>query len=317
MIDKLMPQRYKTKIEHWIHYSGSRVSVKGFINYSIIISLLLGIITASFAFDMFLFVFIGVFLFVYGLFHGFLALAVEKRTTSVEKILPDALELMAANSRAGYIPSRALLLSARPEFGPLSDAIKRVGKEIITGDSLEDSLRKISKTIKSELLDRSMNLIIEGTKSGGQFATLLEENAEDIRRNQVIKKEVKANITIYIIFIGFAGVIAAPVLYALSGFLIANISGLTSSVTLPQTASSALSFIKLGGLELSQDFLYIFSLIAIFLTTSFGALIIGLIGTGKEKGGIKYVPIFVIIAMIIFFVSKIMISSIFSTFVNF
>lgn len=310
MLEKLAPNQYKKWIEDQIIYSGSKRTVKSFINTSIILSIIVGfgasLIGAEYALIVGLVV--GVSMFV--LLNAFLMLAVDRRSSFVEKILPDALQLMAANSRAGYIPSRALLLSARPEFGPLSEAIKRVGKEILTGQSLEDSLNQVKKYIKSDTLGRTLKLIIEGTKSGGQFATLLEENAEDLRRIDIIKKEIQSNIMIYIIFVGFAGVIGAPGLYALSTYLIGTITALGSAVSVPETAATG-SFLTVGTIGVSQEFLFIFSIIAIILTTAFGSLIIGLISTGKAKGGIKYLPLFVIGGLAVFFLARVGISLMF------
>ncbi len=310
----MMPQRYREKIKEWIKYSGSGVSPEGFTNYSFAFSICIGVITGLLAGTYFLIVFPAVFAAAFVFFHGFLMLAVDRRTKFVENILPDALQLMAANSRAGYIPSRALLLSARKEFGPLSDAIKTVGKDIMTGASLDESLKKITGCIKSELLDRTINLIIEGTRSGGQFASLLEENANDIRRMQVIRKDVKANVMMYTIFIAFAGCIGAPVLYALSSFLISTIGELGAAITMPEASAGNMPFMKFGGLEISPEFLLLFSIVAILITTVSGSIIVGLIGTGRERAGIKYIPVFMVLGLVVFFLTKIMISSTFGVF---
>ncbi|MFH1978461.1 MAG: type II secretion system F family protein [Candidatus Aenigmatarchaeota archaeon] len=311
MFHKIVPRKYTKYIETNLRYSGSKKSSKTFVDSAVILSLLVGFVAALVSAPYTYYVFVGVFVGLFVLLHGFLIMGVERRSKFVENILPDALQLMSANSRAGYIPSRALLLSARPEFGPLSDAIKLVGKEMVTGKSLEESIHKVGYYIKSEMLDRTLKLIVEGSKSGGQFATLLEENATDLRRIQVIKKEVSANIMLYIIFIGFAGVIAAPALYALSSYLIGSITQLGANVVVPETVSSGSSFMSFGVVKISEEFLFLFSIASILITTIFGSLIMGLISTGKEKGGIKFLPIFVVGALAIFFGAKLMIGIMF------
>lgn len=314
MVYKLTPRRYQEKIKEWIRYSGSRMSPKSFVNNTLAFSVAIGFAVAFFVPQYLLFIWIAVSLGIFMLFHGFLVLAVDKRTKFVERILPDALQLMAANSRAGYIPSRALLLSARKEFGPLSEAIKTVGKEILTGESLEDSLKKMTRNIKSEMLERTVKLIIEGNKSGGQFAQLLDENASDLRRVQVIKKEINANIMLYVIFIGFAGVIGAPLLYALSSFLITTLGSFTSDISIPDSATRNVPFLKFGVVGVSPEFLFWFAIAAILLTTIFGSLIIGLISSGREKTGIKFMPLMIIIALGVFFLTRIIIAGIFGAF---
>lgn len=310
---KLMPRKYREKIADLLKFSGSKRTPQGFINYAITFSIGIGLILAFFAKEYFFFIWGAVSIGVFILFHGFIILAVDRRTKFIEKILPDALQLMAANIKSGFIPSRAMLLSARKEFGPLSDAIKKSGKEMMTGKSLHDSLSEIPKTVRSEVLDTTMGLIIKGIRSGGQLVSLFEETALDMRRKESIKKEVKANILMYGIFIAFAGAVGAPVLYALSTFLVVTISEMGSMVDVPEDLTTNLSMMSFGGLSITPEFLFWFSIAAILITTIFGGLIMGIIDTGKERAGMKYIPILTVLALTIFFVSRMLVSSVFGT----
>jgi len=310
MVYKLMPRRYKRWLDEMFRLLESKTSPEKFTNYAFAISLAIGFLLGILSGTYFIPVWIAIFISIFILFHGFIILAVDKRARFVEEILPDALQLMAANMRAGYITSRALLLSARSEFGPLSDAIKKAGKEIMTGKSVEEGLAEIPKQIRSEDLKRTINLIIEGIKSGGEIMTLLEENAEDMRRRQALKKEIKASITMYVIFIIFAGCLAAPILYALSGYLINTIADLGKVAKIPEGMTANVPFAKFG-VHVSVRFLFEFSIIAILITSIFNGLIIGLLDTGKEKAGIKYIPILVIISLLAFFGANFLINNVF------
>jgi len=312
---RLMPLRYRKKVEELLVLSGSRRHANRFVNNAFAFSLAIGAGAGFLSEQAFYIVFAGVTLGVFALFHGLLVLAVERRTAFVEDILPDALQLMASNSRAGYIPSRAFIMSSRDEFGPLSEAIKRVGREMMTGEPLESALKNMNRYIRSDMLERTMNLIAEGIKSGGNFASLLEENANDIRRMSTIKKEMKANIAMYIIFILFAAAIGAPLFYSLSGFLISSLSSISGSFEVSEEAASRVNFIKFGAIDIEPAFMQMFSITALLITTIFGGLILGLISTGKERGGIKYIPMLVIIALAVYFASGIAIKIMFSSFV--
>ncbi len=310
---RLMPRGYKGKIEELIIFSGNRKTASHFFSTSLIMSLcaglVMGIIVRDYFFYIFAIVFVGVFLF----FHGTLYLAVERRSRFVESILPDALQLVAANIKSGFIPSRALVLSARKEFGPLSEGIRNVGKEMMTGKSLQESMGEMTKTIKSEILETTVTLITKGVKAGGQLVALFEETAIDIRRKEAIKKEVRANIMMYAIFIGFAGCAGAPLLYALSGFLVSTISRLGGMVNIPEGATSKMPLHMKFGLAVSPEFLFLFSILAMAITTIFASLIIGLIGSGKEKDGIKYMPVLLITALAVYFAASFLINSMFGS----
>jgi len=310
---RFMPIRYKKKIEELLLFSGSKRTPSHFFSTSLIMSIIVALILAMLGQKYFWILLPTLFLSVFGFFHGMLYLAVERRTRFVENILPDALQLVAANIKSGFIPSRALMLSARKEFGPLSEAIKNVGKEMMTGESLQDSMKEMTKTIKSDVLETTVNLLTKGIRAGGQLVSLFEETAIDIRRKEAIKKEVRANIMMYAIFIGFAGCVGAPILYALSGFLVGTISRLGGMANVPADVSSKMPLHMKFGTGISPDFLFIFSIIAILITTIFGGLIIGLISSGKEKDGIKYIPILVALSLAIFFITGFMINAMFGS----
>lgn len=315
MIYKFFPQSYREHVRDRLMFAGMSTTSESYINKSFLASLaiaaIMSVVVKTYALVIFISVFGGVFL----LANAYLTLAVEKRRNFVENVLPDALELMAANMRAGFIPSKALLLSARSEFGPLAEAIKKSGKEIMTGKSLADGLNEIPKHIKSDVLKRTINLINESSKSGGELVSLLEENAIDIRRKQAIKKETRANIIMYGIFIVFAGVLGAPVLYALSLYLITTLTSMgATNLANTEVMSKGIPLFK-GGVNVSPDFLFGFSIVSIIITTFFSGLIIGLIETGREKGGIKYVPVFMILALLVFISAHLVINTMFGSFI--
>jgi len=314
MIYKFFPQSYLEHIRERLKLAGMKSKPGSYINKSVLISLLFAAVMTVLVKIYPLIIFIGIFAGVFVFFNAYLTLAIDKRKNFVENVLPDALELMSANIRAGFIPSKALLLSARSEFGPLADAIRNSGKEILMGKSLTEGLNEIPRYIKSGILERTIKLISEGSTSGGQLVSLLEESAIDIRRKQAIKKDVKANIMMYGIFIVFAGVLGAPVLYALSLYLITTLTSLGgSNIATTEVMSQGVPFFK-GGMDVTTDCLFGFSVVSIMITTFFSGIIIGLIDTGKERGGIKYIPIFMIIALAVFFGANYVIGQMFSAF---
>jgi len=310
---KVMPRFYLKWLERQFRFSGSGKDPAKFARNIVFMSLIISIAVGWFFRRYMLFVTPGVFIVLFGFFNLLILLSVDRRGRFVDEILPDALLLVSANIRAGYIPSRALLLSARKEFGPLAEAIKRSGKEIMSGKSLEEGLKEIPKTIKSDDLKRTIDLIVQGIRGGGQMVSLLEENAIDIRRRQAITKEIKANTMMYAIFIAFAGCLGAPGLYALSSYLAVTMNELTPDMSMSSAISSKVSFIKMGGVSISEEFLLQFSLLAIIITTFFGGLILGLINSGKEKDGLKFAPILTIIALLIFLGARFVISTMFGS----
>ncbi len=313
MIYKLMPRAYIRGIENLLIYSGSKNGPESFVNRTFIISVAFAVIAGGVFLQYFAIAFVVTFIATFSMLHGLLILAVDNRSKFVEHILPDAFQLMAANIKSGFIPSRAMLLSARKEFGPLSDAIKRAGKEMMTGRSLQESLVEIPKSIKSDVLKTTMDLVVKGIKAGGQLVSLFEETAIDVRRRESINKEVKANILMYGIFIGFAGCVGAPVMYALSSYLVTTIGSLGSMAQVPPEYQSRLPMMSFGEMQIDDGFIFIFSIVAILITTVFGGLIIGIIDSGNERGGIKYIPLMSVAALSIFLIARVAVTVMFGS----
>ena len=150
-------------------------------------------------------------------------------------------------------------------------------------------------------------MISEGIRSGGELATLLEETARDIRQMELLKKEVQTNVLMYVIFIFMASALAGPILYSVSIYLVEMMSELGSDITIPEEymARSPMKISTLSTAKgITSDFLIKFALGCIIVTTFFGGLIIGLIETGRELSGLRYVPVLMILAIVIFFITR-------------
>jgi len=316
IVYRIVPQSYRKWVAEHLKYADFSIDVERYVGFSILYGLFL-------AFDIAIILFVlkfsslivlaslfGTFLLFQAFFSSILILVSDLRRKAVEEVLPDALQLMAANIRSGLTPDKSLLLAARPEFGPLEVEIRRVAKKTISGEPLETALKGMSERIDSKLLKRSVNLIIEGIRKGGELGTLLEQTADDIRNAKVLLKEVSAYVLMYVIFIFFAAAMAAPLLYAISTYLVetmGKIGGLMPSAEIP--TPQQMGTLRITKVQMSGEFLRNYSLIALTITSVFGGLIIGLIREGHEKAGIKFIPIFFALSIGIFFVVKNLVAS--------
>jgi len=236
------------------------------------------------------------------LFYVVVDLKIFKRKVNIEDVLPDFLQLTASNIKAGMTIDRALWYAVRPRFGVLAKEIETVAKETMRGQELKTALQKFADKYDSILLKRSISLLIEGLEAGGEIGNLLNKIAINIQENKIMRREMAANVTTYVIFISFATVAAAPVLFALSGVLIRVIASLGSALgeTGAATTSFALSFSG-GGIKYS-DF-RIFAVVSLIITSFFSSVIIATIKSGNAKLGFKYIPVFIVITVTLFFIA--------------
>jgi len=238
--------------------------------------------------------------------YAWFLLRADAKARFVDDILPDVLLLMAMNIKSGMTTDRALIMAARPEFGPLEKALGRAGRQILAGKEIKYALLDISSKIKSTLLDRTIRLVIEGIESGGEISSLLEQTAEDIQSTKLVQNEVRGNLLMYAIFIFFAVGFGAPMLFGISTYLVSSIG----------TQFSAFDISSGGGqtakaIQVSPEFLVMFAMIALAITSFFGSLIIGVVKGGSEKSGLKLVPILITMSYIVFFSVRLGVSSIF------
>ena len=249
-----------------------------------------------------------------------LSIAAESKGKFVESVLPDALQLVSSNMKSGLTTERALLMAARPEFGPLEIELRDASKRIMAGARIEDALNEIPKKIKSVTLERTIWLVSMGINSGGQIADLLIQLSDDLRDQIALKREISANISIYIMLIFFASAVGGPVLFGISSFIVEILTN--QMETMPEINTSGLPGGMSGGggvasmfsgdkETVSVEFVQTFVIILLFTNCLFAALTIGVINTGKEKDGIKYFPIILIVAFILFYAIRMVLAGMF------
>lgn len=271
-------------------------------DYSLFYIILILLIVWTLAFFLFLAL-------IWLLFYLFLDLRIFKRKTSIEEVLPDFLFLTATNIRSGMTIDKALWFAVRPRFGVLAKEIQTVSKEVMSGMELTDSLERFANKYKSDILKRSVNLLIEGIKSGGEIGDLLTRIASNIQESRLLRREMVANVTTYVIFISFAAVVAAPLLLALSNQLISIIGSIVSRIDIPTAGNTMFAITNVS--VTPRDF-KIFAYMSLFITSFFSSIIIATIRKGTVKAGVKYIPLFIILSIGFFLIASKLLGSLLS-----
>lgn len=234
---------------------------------------------------------------------GWINLKIYNRKKKLEMILADYLQLVAANVGAGMPIDQAMWYAVRERFGVLAKEIETVAKKVMSGQELSDALKEFAVKYDSDVLTQTITLLIEGLETGGEIANLIADIAWNIRESQIMKEEISADIMSYVIFISFASLIAAPLLFGLSLKLITIMSTVMGGIDISGTAgvSSVFSFSGAAGLIRPSDF-KIFAFVCLGTTSLFSALILSAIRSGSLKDSIKYVPLFIAITYGLFLI---------------
>ncbi len=317
------PKSYKRFSVNCFKYADIDIAVDIWFGFFILYGIILGIctfflinVTKWFNIPITLALSFGAFILFEVFFHYYIFSIGEKRGKITEEVLPDALKLMASNIRSGLTPDKALMLSARKEFGPLEIQIRKSAKRSLSGESIQDSLKVIPENINSKVLKRTIKLISDGISRGGDLSSLLDSIAEDISRTRILKKEVKAQVMMYSIFIFFAAAIGAPILYSISSHLVSVMGELSGEMDVDAIPKTGLINLSLSNFNIEGSFLRTYSIISLLVTSIFGGLLMGILKGGTEKDGIKYIPTLVIVSLMVYFLSRIVIGNLFSSFIG-
>lgn len=238
-------------------------------------------------------------------------LKMEDRTKRVEKVLPDTLQLISANLRAGMTPFQALRLAARPEFGPLKEEIEHATANALGTESFSDILLRMSERIKSDMLDRTMKLFTTSMKSGGKLAQLLEELGRDISETNSLKKELLTNTKTYTMFVMFTIIFGAPLLFAISIHFVKIIVDMQAKTGVANVGFG-LSFLS-GEVVITPDYLMKIAITVIIVTSILASVLIGVIAEGKPKYGLRYAPLILGGSLIVFAAARYLITRFFGS----
>lgn len=316
----LFPFHIREKLEEMFLYSGltrnPQETLGMALMYSILLPIALGLIILAFTSNQQLAATVAVFSFiiVWLLLYMLLNYLVDKRTSSIEKTLPDLLSMIAQNMSAGMTPYNALWVAARPEFGALADEIQRVARDTLTGTPLEAALTNMGKRVKSNKLRRTIKLMNQGMRSGGELPTVLQEIARDIRIEQNLVKRMESETTAQSLFILFSVVLGAPLLFAASSKFIEMFSRIFSLIDVGKLSTQTQSgMVKIQALAIKVSEFDFYATVVLVVCSFFGSLLIGLMRSGKMTRGIPLTPVIMVLSITMFYVMRFILSVLFST----
>lgn len=321
---RITVQERKQRIKEYIGKAGIEINTqkltKLFFNIAVAINLLVsfylvyyfsvtygitwGTIAASMI-ALWIFIFVLLIIAMWVVFYLTIDLKIFRRKVDIEDVLPDFLQLTASNIKAGMTIDRALWFAVRPRFGVLAKEIENVAKETMRGEDLKEALERFASRYNSAILKRSVSMLNEGIEAGGEIGDLLNRVAVNIQDQKAMLKEMSANVTTYVIFITFASIIAAPFLFALSGVLIDVVQGISSTLgSVTNVAATTGLSLAFSGPGVSQSDFRIFAVVSLTVTSLFSAMMISIIKKGEIKSGVKYIPIFIIVSLTLYFIAQ-------------
>lgn len=221
----------------------------------------------------------------------------KKDQTEIEKVLPEFIDNLVSNLKGGISLEKAMIKSVRKEQRALLKEVTLINEKIMMGKSTLEALTEFRNRYNSPVLNRTIFLMEEGIKGGGNLAAPLERISENLKRVFELEEEIKSNSGGFSVIITMITLVVAPLLFALALTLLTFIGNLFKIMS----ESNVDTFFSAAEIppEFSQYLIY-FSYAMIVLITFFSSLITSHLKNEKIYTALKYLPVYIILAIMLF-----------------
>jgi len=198
---------------------------------------------------------------------------------SIDQRLPELFRTIVQAQQTGMTLPQAIEEAARRDYGPLTVELRKMNAQISWGIPFEEALLSLSRRVNTILMQRTVPLIIEASRSGGRVEKVFDPMGKFVQTTLLLEKERKTQTRSYIaiIYVAFYVFLFTVILLYNSFFIQIN--------ELPSTLGS----IALTPEEAKRIFFHMTAVQAFF-----GGLISGKMGEGSVKAGLKHCVILMI-----------------------
>jgi archaeal flagellar protein FlaJ len=179
--------------------------------------------------------------------------------------------------------SKSLVNLKKKSFGSLSKHVEKLANQIALGIPLKTALEVFARDVNNPTVSRTITLIGQAERAGGNIGEILGSVAKAVNMTDKLKKERKATISTlvvqgYIIFFIFIIIILVMQFY-----IIPMLSGITDIGSLNAGGVVTTATGTASASDVSQAFIYLLLVQAVF-----SGLVIGKLSEGEIKAGIKH-----------------------------
>jgi archaeal flagellar protein FlaJ len=225
-----------------------------------------------------------------------------KESQEKEEMFLEFARNLVESVKTGTPISKSLVNLKKKPFGSLSKHVEKLANQISIGIPLRTALQIFANDVDNETVSRTIALIGQAEKAGGNIADILEAVAKAVNMTDKLKKERKSSISTlavqgYIIFFVFIIIVLVMQFY-----IIPMISGIASVGTLGGAGINVSSGgTGISAAEVSQAFLYL-----LLVQGLFSGLVIGKLSEGSIKAGVKHSFALVVLSFLIATVANIL-----------
>jgi flagellar protein FlaJ len=191
---------------------------------------------------------------------------------AIDEHLPDLFRSIVQAQETGMTLMQALEEASKRNYGPLTAELKKMTAQISWGMTFEEALIALGKRVNTVLMQRTVPLIIEASRSGGHVEKVFDPLGKFVQTTLLLNKERRNQTRPYvaIIYVAFFVFLFTIILLFKSFFL--GMEGL------PMLGTAVMS-----PHEMERIFFQMTSIQAFF-----GGLVAGKMGEGTINAGLKH-----------------------------
>jgi flagellar protein FlaJ len=122
----------------------------------------------------------------------------DTRIKKADSEFPLLLRELAQAKRAGLTLVDSFRLISEGEYGILTESLRTVAYQLTWGVPFEEALRLFAERHPTKMIKRSIELIIEGYRVGGDIGSILKITADDVNEVRALEKKRAADMMPYI-----------------------------------------------------------------------------------------------------------------------
>ena len=210
-----------------------------------------------------------------------------KVATEKEEMFLEFSRNLVESVKTGTPISKSIINMKTKDYGVLTKHIGKLANQISLGIPLNNALNVFAKDINNKSISRTLTLIGQAERAGGEIGEILEAVAGAVSMTDKLKKERKASISTlvvqgYIIFVVFIIIILV-----MQFQIIPMVSGISGAEDIANMAGAGFGSAGGGGdvsqSQISNSFLYL-----ILVQGFFTGFVIGKLSEGSIKAGVKH-----------------------------
>ena len=191
---------------------------------------------------------------------------------AIDEHLPDLLRSIVQAQQTGMTLPHAIEEVSKRDLGPLTEELKKMSAQISWGMSFDETLLSLGKRVNTLLMQRTVPMIIEASRSGGQVEKVFDPMGKFIQTTLLLDKERRTQTRPYLAIIYVAFFVFLFTIIMLSRSFFASMQGLSMLATSAMSSS-----------EIEQIFFNMTSIQAFF-----SGLVAGKMGEGTIRAGLKH-----------------------------